>query len=96
VTMAGKPHPAIYDISLAEAARSLGRPVDPARVLCVGDGLPTDVRGANAQNLDVLFIASGIHGGETIGPEGLGAAAVADLLQREGLTAKWAMADLVW
>jgi ribonucleotide monophosphatase NagD (HAD superfamily) len=71
--------------------------LDRARVLCIGDGLPTDVRGANARNLDILFVASGIHGGETIGPDGaLNTAAVADLLRQDGLTATWAMTDLVW
>ena len=95
-TMAGKPHAPIYELSLARAAEALGRPDDPARVLCIGDGLPTDVRGANAQGLDVLFVASGIHGAETIGPEGLNAAAVADLLANDGLTARWTLADLVW
>jgi HAD superfamily hydrolase (TIGR01459 family) len=96
VIMAGKPYPAIYEICLKLAAETLGRPVDPARVLCIGDGLPTDVRGANARNLDILFVASGIHGGETIGPQGLNAAAVADLLRQDGLSAAWAIADLVW
>ena len=28
----------------------------------MGDGLVTDIRGANAANLDVLFIADGVHG----------------------------------
>jgi HAD superfamily hydrolase (TIGR01459 family) len=97
VTMAGKPYPAIYEICLAEAARQLGRSLDRKRVLCIGDGLPTDVRGANARNLDILFVASGIHGGETIGADGaLNAAAVTDLLRQDGLAATWAMADLVW
>jgi HAD superfamily hydrolase (TIGR01459 family) len=96
VTMAGKPYPAIYDLSLAEAARRLEAPLDRSRVLCIGDGLPTDIRGANAQDLPVLFIASGIHGGETIGANGLDSAAVQDLLRQEGLQATWAMADLVW
>ncbi len=97
VTMAGKPLPAIYGISLTLAAQRLGRPLDPARVLCIGDGLPTDVRGANARGLDVLFIASGIHGGETIAADGaLNPTAVADLLRQDGLYATWAMADLVW
>ncbi len=96
VTMAGKPYPAIYELSLAKAAEALGRPVDPARVLCIGDGLPTDVRGANARGLDVLFVASGIHGAETIGPDGLNAAAVADLLRQDGLAATYSIADLVW
>lgn len=96
VTMAGKPYPAIYELSLAKAAEALGNPVDPARVLCIGDGLPTDIRGANARDLDVLFVASGIHGAETIGPDGLNAPAVADLLHQAGLTANYAIADLVW
>ncbi len=96
VTMAGKPFRAIYDLSMAKATEALGRPVDPAKVLCIGDGLPTDVRGANARGLDVLFVASGIHGAETIGPEGLNAPAVADLLHQAGLTATYAIADLVW
>jgi HAD superfamily hydrolase (TIGR01459 family) len=96
VTMAGKPYPAIYELSLAMAESALGRPVDPAKVLCIGDGLPTDVRGANARGLDVLFVASGIHGAETIGPDGLNAPAVADLLHQAGLTATYAIADLVW
>ncbi|THD59525.1 TIGR01459 family HAD-type hydrolase [Phenylobacterium sp.] len=97
VAMAGKPWPAIYALSLAKAAESLGRPLDPARVLCIGDGLPTDVRGANAQGLDVLFVASGIHGAETISPDGaLNAPAVADLLHQAGLSAAYAIANLVW
>ncbi|HZZ31719.1 MAG TPA: TIGR01459 family HAD-type hydrolase [Phenylobacterium sp.] len=96
VAMAGKPYAAIYELSLAKAAGTLGRPVDPARVLCIGDGLPTDIRGANARGLDVLFVASGIHGAETIGPQGMNAAAVADLLRQDGLSATYAIADLVW
>jgi HAD superfamily hydrolase (TIGR01459 family) len=96
VLMAGKPYPAIYDLALAEAAARLGGPLERARVLCIGDGLPTDIRGANAQDLDVLFIANGIHGAEAVGPEGLQPAVVSDLLRQEGLHARWAMRDLVW
>jgi HAD superfamily hydrolase (TIGR01459 family) len=96
VLMAGKPYPAIYELALAEAERQLGRPLDRARVLCVGDGLPTDIRGANAQDLDALFIANGIHAGEAVGPDGLRPEVAADLLHQEGLHARWAMTDLVW
>jgi HAD superfamily hydrolase (TIGR01459 family) len=96
VLMAGKPYPRIYDLALAEVAARLDRPVERRRVLCVGDGLPTDIRGANAQDLDALFVASGIHAVETRGPDGLDIAAVADLLRQAGLCARWAMADLVW
>jgi HAD superfamily hydrolase (TIGR01459 family) len=96
VTMAGKPFQSIYDLSLAEAEVRLSRPVDRSRVLCIGDGLPTDVRGANARGLDILFVANGIHGAETVTPSGLNMAVVNDLLRQEALQANWAMADLVW
>ncbi len=96
VIMAGKPYPAIYELALARAAAAKGSELDPRRVLCIGDGLPTDIRGANARGLDVLFVANGIHGAETIGPDGLNVAAINDLLRQDGLSATWAMADLVW
>lgn len=96
VIMAGKPHAPIYALSLGEAEAILGHPVDRARVLCIGDGVATDVKGANAQGLDVLFVASGIHGAETIGANGLDAKAVEDLLAKDGAQATYAIADLVW
>ncbi len=96
VLMAGKPHAPIYDLSLSKAEHHLGRKLDRSRVLCIGDGIATDVRGANQQGLDVLFIASGIHGAETIGPKGLDAPAVGKLLETAGAHARYAMADLVW
>lgn len=96
VVMAGKPHAPIYELCVAEAERLTGGPVVRSRMLCIGDGVATDVKGANAQGLDVLFIAAGIHGGETITPEGLDAAAVESLLRQEGAQARWAMADLTW
>ncbi|MBL8773019.1 MAG: TIGR01459 family HAD-type hydrolase [Phenylobacterium sp.] len=94
--MAGKPYAPIYEMALRAAEAERGGPIDPRRVLCIGDGLPTDVRGANARGLDVLFVANGIHGGETIGADGLDARVVADLLRREALFANWVTPDLAW
>ena len=97
VRMAGKPHAPIYAAAIEEAERLLGHAVDRRRVLCVGDGVVTDIRGANAQDLDVLFIASGIHGDAAKGPDGaLSEAGVAALLDAEQVTANYAMADLAW
>lgn len=96
VAMAGKPHRPIYDLCLAEAQLILGRTLDPARVLCIGDAVATDAKGANDQGLDVLFVASGIHGAETIGPDGLDPKAVENLLAKDGASATWTIADLVW
>ncbi|MET0294404.1 MAG: TIGR01459 family HAD-type hydrolase [Phenylobacterium sp.] len=94
--MAGKPHAPLYGMCLERGAELLGRPVDPSRVLCIGDGVVTDVLGGNRQGLDVLFVASGIHGAEVVPGGALDASAVEALLAREGAHARWAMADLVW
>ncbi|MDP3174073.1 MAG: TIGR01459 family HAD-type hydrolase [Phenylobacterium sp.] len=96
VQMAGKPHPPIYDLALAQAALRLSGSLNRERVLCIGDGVPTDVRGANAQGLDVMFVAAGIHGAETLSGEGLNAAGVDALLGEEGVHAAYAMPRLVW
>ena len=97
VVMAGKPYAPIYALSLAQAARLVGRPVDPARVLCIGDGLPTDVLGAQNQGLDCLFVASGIHGAEIVGADGaLDPARAGALLEAGGTHAAYAMTALVW
>ena len=96
VVMAGKPFGAIYDQALREAGARLDIPLQRHRVLCIGDGLPTDIRGANDQDLDVLFVASGIHGAEAIAAHGLDAPAVERLMAEKGLAATWAIADLVW
>ncbi|MDB5444409.1 MAG: putative sugar phosphatase of the superfamily [Phenylobacterium sp.] len=97
VAMAGKPHAAIYDLALAEAAGLRdGAPIDRARVLCVGDGPRTDLRGANAQGLDALFIAAGIHAQEILAKGALDAAMMDHVFETEGVTASWAMAELVW
>ena len=53
----GKPHRPIYEAALAAA----GNPKNP---LAVGDGMFTDLLGANRAGLDVLFIADGVHGEE--------------------------------
>jgi HAD superfamily hydrolase (TIGR01459 family) len=96
VAMAGKPHAAIYDLALAEAATLTGRPVDRSRVLCIGDGPRTDLRGANAQGLDALFIAAGIHGQEILATGALDVAMMDHVFETEGVTATWATVELVW
>lgn len=97
VTMAGKPFGPIYDLALKEAQALLGHAVDRSRVLCIGDGVVTDVRGANRQALDCLFIAQGIHGDAARGPDGaLDPARAGDLLRAETAWARYAALDLTW
>lgn len=61
VIMAGKPYPPIYELAYRELAQFRSG-IDKSRILCIGDGLPTDLAGANGQGLDCVFIASGMHG----------------------------------
>jgi HAD superfamily hydrolase (TIGR01459 family) len=88
VEMAGKPYPAIYDL----AFRELGD-IDRSRVLVIGDGAPTDIKGANAQGLDSLFIAGGLHGDAFAGDD-LAAEAEA-FLAESGVRARYVMRDLI-
>jgi HAD-superfamily class IIA hydrolase, TIGR01459 len=63
VRVAGKPHRPIYEAALPAAREERGEfPLE--RVLAVGDGMPTDVRGALAYGLDLLYISAGIHAAE--------------------------------
>jgi HAD superfamily hydrolase (TIGR01459 family) len=58
----GKPHPPIYDL----ARRHLSRiaQIDDRKILCIGDGIGTDVKGAIGEGLDVLFITGGLSADE--------------------------------
>lgn len=97
VTMAGKPYAPIYDLALKEAEALLGKPVDRSRVLCIGDGVVTDVLGANKQNLDCLFIAQGIHGDAARGEDNrIDPEMAAELLKAETTYARYATLDLTW
>ena len=51
----GKPYPLVYEKSINNKNKS---------VLCIGDNLNTDIRGANVQNFNSLFILNGIHKNE--------------------------------
>jgi len=82
----GKPHLPIYGVAL-EAAGS------PKRPLVIGDGMETDISGANRIGIDALFIAHGVHG-EEIGA--LTPGNLAALFARKGVSARAAMGALAW
>lgn len=64
VIFAGKPEAAIYDEALKKAASLVGRDIPKSRILAVGDGLPTDIKGAADNGFDAYFISEGIHANE--------------------------------
>lgn len=61
VTYAGKPYRPIYERAFAMIADLRKAPVPPERILAIGDGVKTDIRGAADAGIDSVFIASAIH-----------------------------------
>ncbi|NWG91800.1 MAG: TIGR01459 family HAD-type hydrolase [Parvularculaceae bacterium] len=92
VVYGGKPHPPIYDLALAAIDEFAGRPVDRRRVLAIGDGVKTDIAGANLNRLDALFVAG--EGGVNLG--GGDERAILDALSRAGVHAEYAANGLSW
>jgi len=95
VEMAGKPYTPIYQVALQRASDILKRQIYRSQVLAIGDGLPTDVEGARANDLSVHFIAGGIHAADH---EGTDAQVIASQLaiKMPGLQVAGVAAGLVW
>ena len=91
--IAGKPHKPIYSASLAIAEQCRG-PVDHARVLAVGDGMPTDVRGAISEGLELLYISAGIHAREYMNGDTTDEAQLDGFLERHQARPRWWMPRL--
>ena len=63
----GKPHPPIYDLARRLAAQ-VGLRFSEARVIAIGDGIATDIKGGAGEGFDTLFITSGLAAAE-FGPD---------------------------
>jgi len=88
----GKPHPPIYDLARRRLAEIAKVPDD--RILCIGDGLHTDVAGALGEELDVIFITGGLAATETRTTRQPDPAALNALLDREKLSPTYAIGFL--
>lgn len=64
VVYVGKPHPAIYDLARLRLT-DLGVNISDSRILCIGDGIATDIKGAMGEDMDTLFISGGLAAKET-------------------------------
>jgi HAD superfamily hydrolase (TIGR01459 family) len=87
----GKPHAPVYAEALARLHMLAGR--EALRVLVLGDGVETDIRGANGAGLDAVFIADGIHGEDI---PALTPAALKGFFAGAAVTANGAMRKLAW
>ncbi|MEL6259151.1 MAG: TIGR01459 family HAD-type hydrolase [Pseudomonadota bacterium] len=87
----GKPYPTIYSAARSKLA-AIGGPVEADRILCIGDGPATDIRGAQNQGLDSLYVGSGLNQYDAGGF----AAGAPRILADAGVTATYAMPELAW
>lgn len=88
----GKPHPQIYDYARALLTERTGRAFEDSRILCIGDGIRTDVAGALGEGLDCLFVTGGLAAAE-MGPdvEAPDPNLVEAYLKRHLMGARWAI-----
>ncbi len=61
----GKPHPPIYDLARRRLAQT---GLTDAQILCIGDGIFTDIQGGIGEGLDTLFITGGLEA-DRFGPD---------------------------
>ena len=91
--IAGKPHRPIYEEALRQATE-LREMIDPARILAIGDGMPTDVRGALNEGLDLLYISAGIHARDYMTGDVTDERALDDFLASHQAEPRWWMPRL--
>jgi HAD superfamily hydrolase (TIGR01459 family) len=82
----GKPKTEIYGY-VRSAMKGAKHP------LAIGDGMHTDIKGANAAGIDALFVADGVHGEDVTE---LTERHMGELFAKAGVHAKAAMRALVW
>ncbi|MBB5514093.1 HAD superfamily hydrolase (TIGR01459 family) [Rubricella aquisinus] len=62
----GKPHAPIYDLARQRLIEVTGgKRIADDRILCIGDGIHTDIRGAVGEDMDSLFVTGGLAREET-------------------------------
>jgi HAD superfamily hydrolase (TIGR01459 family) len=96
VLYAGKPYRPIYELALAKAEAALGRKADMKRVIAIGDSVRTDLKGARAFGIDMLFIAAGIHAEEFGGRDTPNADAMKTVFAAAGDEPTAVMKHLMW
>lgn len=60
----GKPHKPIYDLALKKLHK-INPTITKSEILCIGDGILTDIAGGISYGLDTLFISGGLSDQET-------------------------------
>lgn len=89
----GKPHPPIYDLARRRLAE-LGQLPTDSRILAIGDGLHTDIQGAQGEDIDSLYITGGLARDLTKTSHNPDSQALSVYLQTEMITPTYAIGQL--
>lgn len=89
----GKPHPPVYDLARRRLA-AVGQPVPESRLLAVGDGIQTDIKGALGEDIDSLFVTGGLAAQETKTSQQPDPDALNTYIQKEMVTPTFAIGQL--
>jgi HAD superfamily hydrolase (TIGR01459 family) len=93
----GKPHAPVYDQAFERLNQTKDSQLVRTRILAIGDGLKTDVKGANVVGLDVLLITAGLHVSEFgTDPARPDPKRIAESLNKQQLNVAAAIPWLVW
>ncbi|HMR30442.1 MAG TPA: TIGR01459 family HAD-type hydrolase [Geminicoccaceae bacterium] len=93
VAYVGKPHAPVY-----RACRAVLPGIEASAIVCVGDSIAHDIKGANDAGLASAFVTNGIHAAEFAADAGDAAklAAVEHLAQSHGGRPDWIIPSLAW
>lgn len=94
--VAGKPHRPIYELAQSKLAEITGEAVPKSDIIAIGDGMPTDVKGAQDNGLDLLYISAGIHSAEYGPSDDPDEAELLKFLATQGADPAVWMPHLVW
>lgn len=89
----GKPHPGVYDLARRRLTE-IDRQVPDSRILAIGDGIHTDVKGAIGEDIDALFVTGGLAAAETKTSRDPESEALNAFLQKEMLSPTYAIGQL--
>lgn len=92
----GKPHAPVYARALTTCNALGDKNIDKKQILAIGDGIATDIKGANDAGLDCLFITGGIHSAEEGPLSQATPETVAQFLRDKNQKAMAFMPQLIW
>lgn len=93
VVYVGKPHPAVYDLA-RRRLDEVETGIPNNRILCIGDGIKTDIQGAMGEDMDALFISGGLAAEETKTTHQPDPAALDAYFSKEMTTARFTIGQL--